>query len=78
MRTPGPWKFEASNGDDCGMIVGKTRVVCDFATDPRASDARLIEAAPDLLEFAQWILSLKTGGMIEGRAREVIDAATKD
>jgi hypothetical protein len=60
------------------MIVGKTGVVCDFATDPRASDARLIEAAPDLLEFAQWVLSMKTGGMIEGRARAAIARATTE
>jgi hypothetical protein len=38
-------------------------------------DARLIEAAPDLLEFAQWVLSLKTGGIIEARARVAIAKA---
>lgn len=37
---------------------------------------RLIAAAPELLEFAQWILTLRTGGMIEGRARAAIEKAT--
>lgn len=40
------------------------------------ANARLIAAAPDLLEFAKWVLSLKTGGMIEGRARAAIAKAT--
>jgi hypothetical protein len=35
----------------------------------------LIAAAPELLEFAQWVLSLKTGGMIEARARTAIAKA---
>lgn len=55
-HTPGPWAFEASNGDDCGMIVGKTAVVCDFVDDPREADARLIVAAPDLLAALQVVL----------------------
>jgi hypothetical protein len=40
------------------------------------ADARLIAAAPELLEFAEWVLSLKTGGMIEGRARAAIAKVT--
>lgn len=36
----------------------------------------LLAAAPDLLAFAEWVLSLKTGGLIEGKARAAIARAT--
>ena len=49
-HTPGPWVFAASNGDDCGMIFGKTGVVCDFVDDPKPANACLIAAAPELLD----------------------------
>ena len=40
------------------------------------ANANLISAAPDLLEFAQWILTLKMGGLIDARAIDVINKAT--
>jgi hypothetical protein len=42
------------------------------------ANARIAAAAPDLLEFAKWVLSLKTGGMIEARARAVVAKAEGD
>ena len=43
--------------------------------DEAKANALLIAAAPEMLEFAKWVASLKTGGLIEGRAREVIAKA---
>jgi hypothetical protein len=51
QHTPGPWEFLPDNGDAVGALVAKTGWVCDFLTDPSPSNARLIAAAPDLLEL---------------------------
>jgi hypothetical protein len=64
--TPGPWRIDETAHHDCGYgrssnaIVGKNGepvVLFDpsdgeyaEALDPRSADARLIAAAPDLLE----------------------------
>ena len=40
------------------------------------ANAALIAAAPDLLATLEWIAALKTGGMIEARARAAIAKAT--
>ncbi len=42
----------------------------------KEADARLIAAAPDLLEFAEWVLTFKMGGVIDSRARAAIAKAT--
>lgn len=39
-------------------------------------NARLIAAAPDLLDFARWVLSINCGATINKRARELIAKAT--
>ena len=39
---------------------------------------RLVEQRDELLDFAQYVLSMKTGGLLEGRARAAIADATKD
>ena len=51
-HTPGPWQYLPGDEDEetCGLIVGKTAWVCDFVSDPIEANARLIAAAPDLLE----------------------------
>ncbi len=79
-HTPGPWAsegFEQVAGNDVfygGLIVGDDGETV-VAQCVMTHNARLIAAAPELLEFAQWVLSLKTGGMIEARARAVVDRA---
>ncbi len=55
-HTPGPWCYLYENGY-CGEIIAdKGRSVCTFVDEPNADDARLIAAAPELLEAAERIL----------------------
>lgn len=49
-HTPGPWTYEPGDSMECGCIWAPARMVCDFIEDPNEADARLIAAAPDLLE----------------------------
>lgn len=49
-HTPGPWTYEPGDSMECGGIWAPARMVCDFIEDPNEADARLIAAAPDLLE----------------------------
>lgn len=74
-HTPGPWTFEAGGHGNCGMIVGKTSVVCDFVDDPKEADARLIAAAPELLEALEELLYARTDKS-EGMAIAAITKAT--
>ena len=50
QHTPGLWTYEAEETGFAGAIVAKTGWICDFDTDPSPANARLIAAAPDLLE----------------------------
>jgi hypothetical protein len=83
-HTPGPWianievRWPTQIG--CCPLVGNPYSIHhghrNVAAANTAADALLIAAAPELLEFAEWVLSLKTGGMIEGRARAALAKAT--
>ena len=83
--TKGPWVVEPcyrSGYTIWGGTNAKPICVVDTQDDEsrygvirNEADAHLIATAPQLLEFAEWVLSLKTGGLIEGRAREVIAKA---
>lgn len=64
-HTPGPWSVDESNA-----IVGEKLddhpiwlrpVIARFATGVRPADARLMAAAPDLLEALQEILDAADG-----------------
>ncbi len=80
-HTPGPWHYFETADGRCRVkpLNGKYIVAECSAMEPQCEEqranARLIAAAPELLEFAQWVLSLKTGGMIEARARAVVAKA---
>jgi hypothetical protein len=50
QHTPGPWEFLPPDDGNCGAITAKTGWICDFAEEPSDANARLIAAAPDLLE----------------------------
>lgn len=85
QHTPGPWQLvalgEANVYSVSRIVDGKDRWLISFrmngelTTAQQMADVRLISAAPDLLEFAEWVLSLGTGGLIEGRARAAIAQA---
>ena len=56
QHTPGPWTYHPDDtGDSCAAIVGKTGWVCDFINHPSDANARLMAAAPDLLD-ALWAM----------------------
>lgn len=84
-HSPGPWICDDSYPDDefryvlsRGFPFGIARLRLPREKPLRQeqeANAGLIASAPDLLEFAQWVLSLKTGGMIEARARAVVAKA---
>jgi hypothetical protein len=73
QHTPGPWKIDLTTRFDCGYsrkshgIVGADgNLVVAFdpsqdeyrvALDPKSADARLISAAPELLEAIEELLA---------------------
>ena len=57
QHSQGPWEYLPENGSACGAITSKTGWVCDFAEDPSPADARLIAAAPGLLEALKNIMN---------------------
>ena len=57
-HTPGPWTLVFDVDGPPGFIWGKTTCVCDFGKDvPKPEDARLIAAAPELLEMFEEALA---------------------
>lgn len=55
--TPGPWEVERKDGDCVyGGRAGMELVCQTYNNENDAADARLIAAAPDLLEVVQMLL----------------------
>ena len=56
-HTPGPWDIGYAQADDI-VIVGpdKELEICTVWSDPNVCDAKLIAAAPDLLEALIYLL----------------------
>ena len=85
-HTPGPWHFRVDPIHQGQYFIRvQSYGFAPLATvrgDKRSTlkdseaNARLIAAAPELLEFAEWILSFKMRGLIDSRARAVIAKAT--
>lgn len=85
-HTPGPWAFAKYSNKQFGL--GKQgegaffflQCVHDTANDPEAiADARLISAAPDLLEALRGLISVFSSNSTEQEiisAREAIAKAT--
>lgn len=55
QHTPGPW-YEAGTGDHQGLIISEANASVAVTYDKK--DARLIAAAPDLLNAAKLALDL--------------------
>jgi len=49
-HTPGPWTYEPSDDENSGMIWAKTGFIVEFNENPSEANARLIAAAPELLQ----------------------------
>lgn len=55
-HTPGPWSLERDYNGVPEFVFGGDTCVCDFGIEaPKPEDARLLAAAPELLECLQHI-----------------------
>jgi hypothetical protein len=55
-HTPGPWMIGNIQGVDMVIENHNGLEVCTVWEDPKQHDARLIAAAPDLLEALQYVM----------------------
>lgn len=80
-RTPGPWRYDKEPGYCSELIASHGETVAMFYEDPSEADARLIAAAPDLLEALRVMRDAdedcKRDGLrtLPAQARAMIDAA---
>jgi hypothetical protein len=83
--TPGPWRYDYEIGY-CGEVIAAGGAsVCSFDEEPTPDDARLIAAAPELLEalkrvmpFIDCIAAVTREEIIEYEtAMKMADAAIK-
>lgn len=49
-HTAGPWRYELEKGFCGDIIASNGKIIASFIDEPSADDARLIAAAPELLE----------------------------
>ena len=77
-HTPGPWiKIGTDIGsEERGQIATMSIMsLVNMKLSEREANARLIAAAPEMLDALEWIASLKTGGMIEATAKALVAKA---
>lgn len=86
-HTPGPWRVKGirsvvadkthicANGETMSL---PNAVVCTVDNHDREANARLIAAAPALLEALEAVVKLSPGQTVENIAREAIAQATGD
>ena len=56
-HTPGPWSLERDCNNVPEFVFGGDTCVCDFGIEaPKPEDARLIAAAPELLETLEAVI----------------------
>jgi len=83
MHTPGPWRTFRQNDDACSMtaIVGpKWEYICEVgvAGERLEDDARLIAAAPDLLQALHLVrISAPYGQFADETKTIIINAIAK-
>jgi hypothetical protein len=74
QHTPGPWRYDYEL-DYCGEIIASNGTsICSFTDEPSTNDARLIAAAPELLEALQGMLDLLEDTSELSRKLAVMDA----
>jgi hypothetical protein len=56
QHTPGPWTYHADSGSSCAALIATGSFVCEFIEPPTEANARLIAAAPELLEALKSII----------------------
>lgn len=75
-HTPGPWRYDYAPGYCGELLAANGTTLAEFVTEPSEANARLIAAAPDLLEALIDIAEKSTdAGAIEC-ARAAIAKAT--
>lgn len=74
--TPGPWRYDYEPGY-CGEIIASNgELVAVFTEEPSEDDARLISAAPDLLEALEaYVTTMAIAG---GGDKALFMAAIRD
>ena len=64
-HTPGPWKLRQTfNDDDCSHEIDGIALV--FRSEQANANARLIAAAPELLEALKLVVAYDEGNHIDG------------
>lgn len=54
QHTPGPWRYVHEPGY-CGELIAQDgTTIAEFVVEPSLDNARLIAAAPELLEYLQY------------------------
>ena len=93
-HTPGPWQIADENNNSCGVLLGieHNLVACldrqcsntwkiVIGRDEMLANARLIAAAPDLLEALEWVMDRLVDkhedDIAAQKARAAIAKATK-
>lgn len=67
-HTPGPWNLERDCNGVPEFVFGGDTCVCDFGIEaPKPEDARLITAAPELLEVIREAVDSAEREMAKGR-----------
>jgi hypothetical protein len=80
-HTPGPWSFHPTEGANFSIGISGGRHVADCSrnanipTEEKAANARLIAAAPDLLEAAKAAVENWNHGQPRAFVRETLLAA---
>lgn len=57
-HTPGLWEYLPAEACFCGAITTKTGWICEFLECPSPENARLIAAAPELLEALEQLVMI--------------------
>jgi hypothetical protein len=84
-HTPGPWEIKKMNRDmkvnyqPVYVLMGSDRCLCVSTTPEGDADAKLIAAAPDLLEALDFLLAVVTGanGDKQGAKKMAVTAIAK-
>ena len=76
-HTPGPWRYEYEPGFCGELIAANGTIIAEFISEPRPPNARLIAAAPELLEALQGLITgAEAMGWNTKKARAAIAKAT--
>lgn len=57
QHTPGPWRYDYAPGYCGELLAPNGTTLAEFVTEPSEADARLIAAAPELLEALNAMLT---------------------